>query len=351
MDQMIAPALDGHTFMKAPRASVGELRPGDIAVVGLPWEGTKVSRLGCRFGPRAIREATYVTGYLLQSLHGGGIVDMETGVVLTPANRHRLVDLGDLGLFHADVHQTMNEIRAGMAIIVERGALPVILGGDHFISYPSIMGVREGLRRSGRPDAVGYVHIDAHMDLLDELPWFGPLSSGSQVRRLIDSGMLDPRTMLMIGIGGALPKVEVDFALSSGIGLLRRHEIQRAKSIAEVVKQALAERVSRCETVYLTIDIDVNDRSFAPGTGAAGAAGGLLPVEFLEVLGVLRDLPLAGVDLVEVAPNLDPSGRTASLAATALMTVLEDKLFDREAGDYAGHALLDWQEALWSVRP
>ena len=332
MHETIAPALDGHTFMKAPRATAGELGSGDIAVLGLPWEGTKVSQLGCRFGPRAIREATYVTGYLLQSLHGGGLVDMETGVVLTPAKRHRLVDLGDLGLFHADVHATMNVIREGVASIVETGALPVILGGDHFISYPSIMGVRDGLRRAGRKDAVGYVHIDAHMDLLDELPWFGKLSSGSQVRRLIDSGTLDPATMLMIGIGGALPKVEVDFAMSSGIGLLRRHEVQRAESVTEAVKGAVAERVGGCEEVYLTIDIDVNDRTFAPGTGAAGAAGGLLPAQFLEVLTALRDLPLAGIDIVEVAPNLDPSGRTASLAATALMTVLEDKLFDREAG-------------------
>jgi agmatinase len=226
----------------------------------------------------------------------------------------------------------MSVIREGIAGIVETGALPVILGGDHFISYPSIMGVRDGLRQAGRQDAVGYVHIDAHMDLLDELPWFGKLSSGSQVRRLIDSGTLDPATMLMIGIGGALPKVEVDFAMSSGIGLLRRHEIQRADSITGAVKSAVAERAGRCDEVYLTIDIDVNDRSFAPGTGAAGAAGGLLPAQFLEVLTALRDLPLAGIDIVEVAPNLDPSGRTASLAATALMTVLEDKLFDREAG-------------------
>jgi agmatinase len=332
MQETIAPALDGSTFMKAPLAAAHDLRPGDIAVVGLPWEGTKVSRLGCRFGPRAIREATYVTGYLLQSLHGGGLTDMETGEVLTPANRHRLVDLGDLGLFHADVHETMRVIGDGIAPIVASGALPVILGGDHFISYPSIMGVREGLRRAGRNDHVGYVHIDAHMDLLDELPWFGKFSSGSQVRRLIDSTTLDPATMLMIGVGGALPKVEVDFALSSGIGLLRRHEVQQAKSITDTVKQAAADRVGGCDAIYLTIDIDVNDRSFAPGTGAAGAAGGLLPIQFLEVLAALRSLPLVGIDIVEVAPNLDPSGRTASLAATALMTVLEDMLFDRKPG-------------------
>lgn len=325
----IAPALDGSTFMKAPRARIADLRSGQLAVVGIPWEGTKVSRLGCRNGPRAIREATYVSGYLLQALNGGGLVNMETGEVFMPARRHELVDLGDLGLFHADVHETMRVIREGIAAVVAADALPVILGGDHFISYPAIMGVRDGLGRSGRETRVGYVHIDAHMDLLDELPWFGKLSSGSQVRRLIDSGTLDPASMLMIGIGGVLPKVEVDFALASGIGLVRRHEVQSAADITELVNRRVAERLSGCSAIYLTIDIDVNDRSFAPGTGAAGAAGGLLPVQFLEVLAALRSLPLVAVDIVEVAPNLDPSGRTASLAATALMTVLEDKLFDR----------------------
>jgi agmatinase len=332
MPESIAPALDGSTFMKAPRATAAELRSGQIAVVGIPWEGTKVSRLGCRGGPRAIREATYVTGYLLESLAGGGLVDMETGEVFIPAKRHELVDLGDLGLFHADVHETIRVVREGIAAIVGSGALPVILGGDHFISYPAIMGVREGLARNGRESRLGYIHIDAHMDLLDELPWFGKLSSGSQVRRLIDSGTQDPSQMLMIGVGGVLPKVEVDFALSSGIGLVRRHEVQSAGSITELVKRAVAERLSGCPAIYLTIDIDVNDRSFAPGTGAAGAAGGLLPVQFLEVLAALRSLPLVAIDIVEVAPNLDPSGRTASLAATALMTVLEDKLFDRRSG-------------------
>ena len=326
----IPPALDGSTFMKAPPARRRDLKPGQIAVIGLPWEGTKVSRLGCRFGPRAIREASYVSAYLLHALEGGGIVDMKTGEVLTPANRHEMVDLGDLGLFQADVHETMRVIRDALADIVRAGAFPVVLGGDHFISYPAIQGVIAGLA-AAEGAKLGYLHIDAHMDLLDELPHFGKLSSGSQVRRLVDDGCLDPAHMLMIGIGGALPKVEVDFALSAGIGLLRRHELQEASDLAGLVRAAVAERMAGCSHIYLTIDIDVNDRSFAPGTGAAGAVGGLLPSEFIAVLAELRGLPLVAVDIVEVAPNLDPSGRTAALAVTALTTVLEDKLFDRSA--------------------
>jgi agmatinase len=322
----ILPALDGNTFMKAPRVRLDELSKGQIAVIGLPWEGTKVSRLGCRFGPRAIREASYVTAYLLQALEGGGLVDMETDDVFIPSAQE-VVDVGDLGLFHADVHETIRVIAESIARMVAAGTLPVILGGDHFISYPAIQGVVRGLRQAGRNDTLGYVHVDAHMDLLDELPFFGKYSSGSQVRRLIDDGLLDPKHMLMIGIGGTLPKVEVDFALSRGIGLLRRHQLQQARDLGGLVRGAVAERMQGCSAVYLTIDIDVNDRSFAPGTGAAGAVGGLLPQQFIEVLTAVRSVPLVAVDLVEVAPNLDPSGRTAALAVTALATVLEQRLF------------------------
>ena len=326
----IAPALDGSTFMKSRRVSLGDTSGGQLVVVGVPWESTKVSRLGCRFGPKAIREASYVSGYLLQSLQGSGLIDTATREVYVPATRHELVDAGDLGLYHADVHETMRTVCDGISRITRTGALPVILGGDHFISYPAIQGVVDGLAVAGRNETIGYVHVDAHMDLLDELPWFGKLSSGSQVRRLIDSGTLDPKRMLMIGIGGVLPKVEWDYADSVGIHRLCRHELQAAPDIRASVRAAVERVLTGCTAIYLTIDIDVNDRTFAPGTGAAGASGGLFPGQFLDVLAELRGLPLVGVDIVEVAPNLDPSGRTASLAATAISTVLEERLFDRQ---------------------
>jgi arginase family enzyme len=134
--------------------------------------------------------------------------------------------------------------------------------------------------------------------------------------------------MLMIGIGGIQPKAEWDFGKRAGINFVLRHEIQAAPSIHDLITKAIG-ALSHCTAVYLTIDIDVNDRTFAPGVGNAVGAGGILPLQFLEVLAALRQLPLVAVDLVEVAPNIDLSGRTASLAVTAFTTVLEDKLFDR----------------------
>ena len=330
----VYPPLVGSTFLKSRGAEIGELGPNNIAVVGVPYEGTKVSRLGCTHGPTAIREASFMFAYLLQSLQEAALVDPVTEEVIREASRYELVDVGDLGVFQADVHETSRIIRENISKVVAAGAFPVVLGGDHYNSFPSLQGVLEGLKTAGRDERFGYAHIDAHLDLADEMPFFGKLSSGTQVRRMIDTAGVDPRNMLMIGIGGIQPKAEWDFARSAGINLVLRHELLAAKSISGLVSERLS-CLKDCTAVYLTIDIDVNDRTFAPGVGNAVGAGGILPLQFLEILVALRALPLVAVDLVEVAPNLDPSGRTASLAATALTTVLEDKLFDRQPGSKA----------------
>jgi arginase family enzyme len=326
---VILPPLVGSTFLKSPKVTIEELGSRNIAVVGVPYEGTKVSRLGCKHGPTAIREASYMFSYLLQSLEGAALVDPVTNEVITQSDRFDLVDVGDLSLFQADVHETSKLIREGIGSIVKRGAFPVILGGDHYTSFPCLQGVLDGLAASGRDEKFGYAHIDSHLDLADPMPFFGKLSSGTQVRRMIDTAGVDPKNMLMIGIGGIQPKAEWDFAKTSGINMVLRHELQSAKSIHDLVSTSLAP-LAECTAVYLTIDIDVNDRTYAPGVGNAVGAGGIFPMQFLEILTALRALPLVAVDLVEVAPNIDQTGRTASLAATALTTVLEDKLFDRQ---------------------
>jgi arginase family enzyme len=326
--QMLPP-LVGSTFLKSPKAAIEELGPKNIAVVGIPYEGTKVSRLGCKYGPTAIREASFMFSYLLQSLDEAALVDPVTEEVIRQSDRYDLVDVGDLAVFQADVHETSRIITDGVAGIVQRGAFPIILGGDHYTSFPSLRGVLSGLKAAGRNEVFGYIHIDSHLDLADTMPFFGKLSSGTQVRRMIDTAGVDPKNMLMIGIGGIQPKAEWDFAKSAGINMVLRHELQAAKDIRALVSKGL-ERLRHCTAVYLTIDIDVNDRAYVPGVGNAVGAGGIFPLQFLEVLAAIRQVPLVAVDLVEVAPNIDQTGRTASLAVTALTTVLEDKLFDRE---------------------
>lgn len=325
----VMPPLMGSTFLKCPIGSYDDIDEKTLAIIGFPYEATKVSRLGCAGGPRAIREATYMFAYLLQSLEGAALIDPITEEATRESSRYKLRDLGDLGLYPADVHISTEIMREAVRKIVARRGFPVVLGGDHFISYPSLNGFVDGIKDVGQGEKIGYVHIDAHLDLADEMPFFGKLSSGTQVRRMIDTMGFDPEKMLMIGIGGVQPKAEWDYAKSVNIGILGRHLLQDGRDIRQTVKDAAEQRLGDCDAIYLTIDIDVNDRSFAPGTGNAVATGGLFPREFLEVLSALRALPLRAVDLVEVAPNLDPSGRTAALAAQAITTVLADRLFEK----------------------
>jgi agmatinase len=300
-----------------------------VAVLGVPYEATKVSRPGCRYGPQAIREATFMFAFLLHALDGAALIDPWSKQVTRPTARYELVDVGDLGLHPADVVRTTEIVSDSVEVVSKRGAFPVILGGDHYISYPSFRGFVRGQQQRSRDIKIGYVQVDAHLDLADEIPFWGKYSSGTQVRRMIEIPGVDPRRMVMIGIGGVQPKAEWDFAQQCGIEIVVRNALQEG-TLRQVLNDAIHPVLSACDRIYVSLDIDVNDRTYAPGTGNAVAVGGLRPHEFIEILEILRKFPIGAVDLVEVAPPLDPTGRTAALAASALLTILSDRLFDVE---------------------
>src|SRR5688500_14676345 len=116
------PPLVGSTFLKSPKVRIDELRPSDVAVVGIPYEGTKVSRLGCKNGPTAIREATFMFAYLLQSLAGAALVDPVTEAVIRESSQNDLVDVGDLGMIQPDVNESSRVMREGLRDITAAGA-------------------------------------------------------------------------------------------------------------------------------------------------------------------------------------------------------------------------------------
>lgn len=124
-----------HTFARARQKTIDELRTGDVAVLGVPHDGTSSSRQGVRLGPRGIREASVDFIYGVQS--AGTVVDVLTGHTLTWSDSSSLADLGDLAVYPTDVARTENTLRGVLAAIVGQGAFPVILGGDHYITYTS----------------------------------------------------------------------------------------------------------------------------------------------------------------------------------------------------------------------
>ena len=270
-----------------------ELESFDVAIVGAPMDDLVSDRPGARLAPRAIRGASSPPG-----------VHLEVGVDAFSALR--VVDFGDAPVIPADVDVSHAAIEATVAQVVAAGVLPVVLGGDHSITEPSVRAV------AGRHGPVGMVHFDTHTDTGAEV--FGVARShGTFIRGLIDGGQLDGRRYAQVGLRGYWPG-EAEFAWQAehGIASFFMHQV-RDLGIREVVKRAI-EAVGE-GPVYLTVDVDVLDPAFVPGTGTP-EPGGMTAVDLLlAVRTVAAELDLVGVDVVEVIPTTVGTNDYSALVA------------------------------------
>jgi agmatinase len=258
-----------------------ELAGCDVAIVGAPMDDLVSDRPGARLAPRAIRSASCPPGPHLE-------------VKIDAFEELRVLDFGDAPVIPADALRSHAAIEATVGQVLAAGALPFVLGGDHSITEPS---VRACALKDG---PLGMVHFDTHTDTGAEV--FGvEVSHGTFIRRLIDAGHLDGRRYAQIGLRGYWPG-EAEFAWQAehGITSLFMHDV-RDLGIREVVRRAVA--AVGAGPVYLTVDVDVLDPAFIPGTGTP-EPGGMTAVELLlGVRTVAAELELAGADVVEVIPT------------------------------------------------
>ena len=258
-----------------------ELAGADAAIVGAPMDDLVSDRPGARLAPRAIRGASCPPGPHLEAK-----VDAFAEL--------RVLDYGDAPVIPADPERSHAAVEATVGEVLAAGALPVVLGGDHSISEPSIRAC------AGVHGPVGVVHFDTHTDTGAEV--FGvERSHGTFVRRLVDAGHVDARRYAQIGLRGYWPG-EQEFAWQAerGITSLFMHDV-RDLGIREVLRRAIA--AVGPGPVYLTVDVDVLDPGFIPGTGTP-EPGGMTPSDLL--LGVrtaAAELELVGFDVVEVIPS------------------------------------------------
>ena len=273
-----------------------------MAIVGAPTDDLVSDRPGARFGPRAIRAASCPPGPHLEA----GIDAFEL---------LRIVDFGDAAVMPADAARSHAEIEALVGDVLAAGALPVVLGGDHSIAEPDIRAC------AAKYGPLGLVHFDTHTDTGTEV--FGvEVSHGTPMYRLVEAGLVDPTRYVQIGLRGYWPG-EREFAWQAerGITALFMHDV-RDLGIREVVRRTV-------ETVgagpaYLTVDVDVLDPGFAPGTGTP-EPGGMTPVDLLwAVRTVAEQLELVGAEVVEVCPqqigSLDPTALVAERTVRELLT-------------------------------
>ena len=275
-----------------------ELRGFDVAVVGAPTDDLVSDRPGTRFAPRSIRAASCPPG-----------PHLEVGVDAFEALR--IVDFGDAPVLPADPLRTHQAIEAIVAQVLGAGALPVVLGGDHAITEPSVRAC------AGVHGPVGMIHFDTHTDTGAEV--FGvEISHGTFIRRLVDEGAIDPTRYAQIGLRGYWPG-EAEFAWQAerGITSLFAHDV-RDLGIREVVRRAV-EAVGP-GPVYLTVDVDVLDPAFLGGGTGTPEPGGMSSTELLlAVRTVAAEVDLIGTDVVEVIPTAVGSADLSSLVADRIV--------------------------------
>ncbi|WP_449279691.1 agmatinase [Leucobacter sp. GX0328] len=281
------------TFARLPQ--VHEVPDYDVAILGVPYDGGVSFRPGARFAPAAIREASRL-------LRPGFHVELDT----TPVEKKQFVDAGDVACTPYNIGKAVEQIEAAASKFVGTDKVVIALGGDHTIALPM-------LRATAKVQGpVALLHFDAHLDTWDT--YFGePITHGTMFRRAFEEGLLIEDKSMHIGIRGPVYDQD-DFVRDHEFGF----QIIRCTDIDEIGVPAAIQRVKDRigdTPVYVSIDIDVLDPAYAPGTGTP-EMGGLHSRELLRLLRGLNGLNIVGADVVEVAPAYDHADTTALAAAT-----------------------------------
>jgi agmatinase len=291
-------------------------RSVDVAIVGAPFDDAVSHRPGARFGPRAIREAHYTSGSIHSLQLGVDAFDIMT-----------VVDAGDANIVPSRIERSHAMIYRKVREVAATGAIPIIFGGDHSITWPAATAVAE----VRRPGSIGIVHFDAHADTANDT--FGVLAShGTPMRRLIESGAVDGRNFVQVGLRGYWPPVETfDWMREHGLRWHYMTEIEERGAEA-VVNTAIAEALEGPDAIYLSLDIDVIDPGFAPGTGTPEPGG----MDSREVLRAIRRIvaavDLAAMDIVEVSPPYDHAETTSMIANRAALEAISALAVKRRDG-------------------
>ncbi len=299
------------TFLGVPACDLDDpasYADAQVVILGAPFDGGTSHRPGARFGPMAIRMRDYLGhdgSRPSLALRTDGLVDLH------------VVDAGDVEMYSGDIETALPTLEAAVEKVTRSGAIPVVLGGDHSIAFPDAKGVANVLGH-GR---VSMLHFDAHADTGDIE--FGSLwGHGQPMRRLIESGALRGDRFLQIGLRGYWPPPDtLDWMAEQRMRSFEMTEIVH-RGLDECLTDAFAIATGECDGVFLSVDIDVCDPGHAPGTGTP-EPGGLTARQLLDaVRRIGLELPVVGMDVVEVSPPYDHSDITAALANRVVLEAL-----------------------------
>jgi agmatinase len=293
VDALAVPRFAGvRTFARLP--ALEDVGRADVAVLGAPFDGATTFRAGARFGPAAVREASLLLRPYNEALD------------VAPFATVQVADAGDAPANPIEVESAHETIARSASAVIELGGRVLGVGGDHSVSLPLL---RAAAAAHG---PLSLLQLDAHTDTWDS--YFGSrYTHGTVFRRAVEEGLIDASSSVQIGLRGSLYSAE-DLADNRALGfstlLAREFDAAGVSGALDLARSRLR------SPTYVTVDVDVMDPAFAPGTGTP-EAGGLTSREVLALLQGLAglDVRLAGADVVEVSPPYDPTGATAVAAA------------------------------------
>jgi formiminoglutamase/agmatinase len=263
----------------------------------------------------------------LNRIRGKGVYDVEAGEVLD-LDGVKVQDHGDVEVIGYD-HGLMLERTEGPILgLLESGVIPVIIGGDHSVSLPGLRALH-----SMTESAMGIIQMDAHLDLVDDSPVQGRFSGSSEIRRALELDRVAPSNLIQVGVRGYNYPDQLDYIRRSGIRQIPAPEFRRVGAGA-AAREALEVAASGTDRLYLTLDIDVLDPAYAPGSGA-DEPGGLSSREVMEFVRLVAPR-VSVIDIVEVNPMMDFRGMTSAVAARIIMDFIVSVVRARKAG--AGRA-------------
>jgi agmatinase len=292
-----------NTFLKAPYLEdVRRCGEYDVAVLGVPLDAGTTYRPGTRFGPQGMRQISALYGTYSFEL----AVDLRESITIC--------DLGDVFTIPGNIEKSFDQIDKALGHVYASGALPVVLGGDHSIGYPTVRGVARNL--DGR---LGIIHFDRHVDTqetdLDErmhtTPWF----------HATDIPNVPARNLVQLGIGGwQAPRPGVKVCRERETTIMTVNDCV-GMGLDAAVERALEVAWDGTEAVWLSFDVDCLDAAFVPGTGWP-EPGGFLPREVLELVHGVAARGLAGIEIVECSPPYDSAEITSLMGVRVIADVL-----------------------------
>ena len=269
----------------------------DLAVVGVPYDWATTGRPGARFGPRAIREASRNLAW-----------ERAWPSPFDPFQALAVADWGDVAFDQGQAASVPAEIEAALASIMAAGAGVLMLGGDHFCTYPALKAAA-----ATQGAALSLIQFDAHSDTWPDSHWGGGrrIDHGTMFRHAADEGLIDPAASIQVGL-------RTTNDASMGFNILDAGDVHRMdpEEIAQAIRDVVGDR-----PCYLTFDIDALDPAYAPGTGTP-VCGGMSSWQAKETLRLLAGVDLVGMDVVEVAPAYDVGEITALAGATLALEMV-----------------------------